>query len=77
MLDLASDLVLLTTNVLVATVQQMLSNEVGALLIKASAKLTVIPGDKAQTPEGKAPSERLSGRLTAEDFVSLSDCLVC
>ena len=75
--DPASDSVLPTTNVPVAAVQQMPSNEVGGSLIEANAKPTVVPGDEAQTPEGKAPSERLSGRLTAEDFASLSDCLVC
>ena len=75
--DPASDSVLPTTNDPAAAVQQMPSSEVVGSLIEANAKPIVAPGAEAQAQEGEAPSERLSGRLTAKDFTILTDCSVC
>ena len=60
-----------------AAVQQTPSSEVVGSLIEANAKPIVAPGAEAQALEGEAPSERLSGRLTAKDFTILTDCSVC
>ena len=75
--DPASDSVMPTANDRSAAVEQTPSGEAVSLLTEADSKPIVTPGADAQAQESELPPKRPSGRLTAEDFIVLTNCSVC